>query len=669
MLKNYIYILLTIITGLTNVHGQGNTSSGLRLSKDKDTISTEEILVTANKIKMSPILAPNKIQIINNKMIAGLNGDKLSDLLAISDAVFIKNYGFNSGLQTISINSTQSEHALVLLNGVKLNSPQNAQFDASLLMLNDIERVEISTGGASSLYGSEAIGGVINIISGKNNFTKPFNFDISNTAGSYGFNKLYLSGASRLKLPGHNLNVSFSYANENSRNDYDYYYFDGLTNNLKNRANNDYRSNTFNIQSDYRFDKSSGIKLFALYSKENRGVPGTDFGNTPSLAREIDDNLISNFSYDKNISHKTGITSNISYKYSIMKYYDPLSYNTSSPINDFYKLNTLSHGTDFNFYGKNLNLSTGYEIDYNTIISDAVEKSTRTDFGVYAAGKYDLNNVLFNKITFYPSARIDFYSELNEKVPTGKFGINIKPFSRADFTLKSSIGNNFRAPTFNELYWIGLGNKGLKPEKSVGFDAGVYYDFIFFTDNKIEVSYFNTSTTDRIIWTPDNSGVWRPLNIGRVNSNGFDLSFASKIELLKAISTGFTLNYNNAKSIKKSEDFPGDPGFNKQLIDIPQEYTKASYSFEFSPQSAVLKLISFNVFYTFTGKRFMDFENTRFIPYYDLLDANIMLNLRIFETLTTFKFSVNNITNKDYEVISGYPMPLRNYNFQIGIKY
>ena len=669
MLRKYFHILFFIISGLAQVCGQNISSSG-KDEVSKDTVTTEEILVTANRIKMSPILAPNKIQIINDKMIAGLNGSKLSDLLGTADAVFIKNYGFNSGLQTISINSTQSEHALVLLNGVKLNSPQHGQFDASLLSLDNVERVEISTGGTSSLYGSAAIGGVINIISGNNNFTKPLNIDVMNSTGSYGYNKLYLSGASRLKLSGSGvIDLSVSYSNENSKNDYDYYYFDGLTNNLKNRGNSDFRTNSINIQSGYRFGKTSGIKLFALYSCENRGVPGTDFGNSPAMARQIDDNLTSNLSFDKIISTKTDITSGFSYKYSLMKYYDPLSFNTPSPINDFYKLNTITHNTDFNYHGNNLNITGGYEIDYNTILSDAVEKSRQADIGLYTAGKYDINNLLFSKITFYPSARIDYYNELNEKVLTGKFGINLKPFGTTDLTVKGSLANNFRAPTFNELYWIGLGNKDLKPEKSYGFDAGLYYDFRFIADNKIEVSYFNTTTTDRIIWTPDNSGVWRPLNIGKVNSRGIDISLASKIKLLKIVSTGLTVNYNNAKAIKKSEDFPGDPGYNKQLIDIPQEYSKASYNLDFSPHSTVLKLISLNVFYTFTGKRFVDFENSRFTPFYDLLDANILLNLHIFDALTTFKFSINNITNRNYEVIAGYPMPLRNYNFQIGIKY
>ena len=94
-----------------------------------------------------------------------------------------------------------------------------------------------------------------------------------------------------------------------------------------------------------------------------------------------------------------------------------------------------------------------------------------------------------------------------------------------------------------------------------------------------------------------------------------------------------------------------------------------SFSMDYNPESSILKLISFNIFYNFTGKRYTDYENTRFIPYYDLFDANLKLDLNLFKTITYFKISVNNLTNKNYEVISGYPMPLRNFKFQIGIKY
>jgi outer membrane receptor protein involved in Fe transport len=102
---------------------------------------------------------------------------------------------------------------------------------------------------------------------------------------------------------------------------------------------------------------------------------------------------------------------------------------------------------------------------------------------------------------------------------------------------------------------------------------------------------------------------------------------------------------------------------------LPVEYAKSSVNVSYEPAGAFVKLISLNVFYTFTGKRFINTENTRFIPYYQLFDANVMLNLDLFNIKSSLKFAVNNLGNEDYEVINGYPMPLRNYKLQIGFEY
>jgi outer membrane cobalamin receptor len=116
-------------------------------------------------------------------------------------------------------------------------------------------------------------------------------------------------------------------------------------------------------------------------------------------------------------------------------------------------------------------------------------------------------------------------------------------------------------------------------------------------------------------------------------------------------------------------DFPGDQTYNKQIISWPMEYAKSSLSFSYNPSIKLMKMISMNVFYTFVGKRFIDQENTKFVPYYEIIDANVGTALNIFKTETIVKFIVNNLTNKNYQVVSGYPMPLRNYKLQIGIKY
>src|SRR3970040_325504 len=94
---------------------------------DRDSVYVDEILVESNRIKMSKMLAPNKIDILDEKVISKVNGNKLSDAINFTSSIFIKDYGFNSGLKTIALNSTQSEQTLVLLDGVKLNNKQHEQ--------------------------------------------------------------------------------------------------------------------------------------------------------------------------------------------------------------------------------------------------------------------------------------------------------------------------------------------------------------------------------------------------------------------------------------------------------------------------------------------------------------------------------------------------------------
>ena len=164
-----------------------------------DSVVTGEIIVTANRVKTTPLLSPNKIQVLNDNYFSTLNGDKLTDALAYADGTFIRDYGFNSGLKTVTLNSTQTEHTLILYNGVRLNSQQNSQFDIGLLPLDDISKIEISKGGASSLYGTEAIGGVVNILTGNNNINKPVGFEFKSELGSYGFNRFYIKGLNGIK--------------------------------------------------------------------------------------------------------------------------------------------------------------------------------------------------------------------------------------------------------------------------------------------------------------------------------------------------------------------------------------------------------------------------------------------------------------------------------------
>lgn len=637
----------------------------------QDSVYTDEILVESNRLKMKNSEAPNKIQVIDSELLKRLNGSRLPDALSLSDAVFIKDYGFNSGTKTISLNATQSEHTLVLIDGIRLNSRQNAQYDLSLFDLEDIERIEISKGGSSALYGSDAIGGVINIITKRDPKT-PFSLNVKGETGSYGYRKFYGKLSQYFKL-GHSKDISYSISasDERAENKFKFNFKYGLNINEYERENSDFNTQFVNFDIKYSQSNDMSMKYFARYSSFARGVPGIFLGYSTGAARQEDKIAVTGFSFDKKISDKVISESGITYQYQLQKYYDPATFNLTTVINSFYRLRRVSASSVYSFLpSESFNVESGAELNFDDISSNETEEGSAKQFAFFAASKYIIKFSKGSVLTLYPGARYDYYSNISEhNVFTGKFGVNLKPFGNSDFHIKSSFGNNFSAPTFNELYWKDAGNKDLRPEKSVSIDAGIYYKFILLAVNEIEVSYYNIFTKDRIVWMPVSGTIWRPVNIQKVRSEGIDAGIKSEFKLNKYILANIGFNYSFGSAIKKSEDFPGDPSYGKQLIYLPKEMVKGSIMMNYLTTSKLLKYVSFSLFYNFSTRRYSNFENTQYVPRYDVFDGNIGAGFNFSGLKTDIRFKINNILNEDYSVLPGYPMPLRNYKIEINFKY
>lgn len=641
------------------------------IAQGQDSVVTDEIVVESNRLKMKNSEAPNKIQVIDTELLKRLNGSRLPDALSLSDAVFIKDYGFNSGTKTISLNATQSEHTLVLIDGIRLNSRQNAQYDLSLFDLEDIERIEISKGGSSALYGSDAIGGVINIVTRRDS-KSPLSFDVKGETGSYGYRKFYGKLSQNFKLGlKKNLKYSISSYDERAENKFKFNFKNGLNIVEYERENSDFNTRGLNFDIMYSESDEMSLKYFAGYSSYNRGVPGIFLGYSTGLARQEDRIAMTGFSFDKKISEKVFSKTDLTYQYQLQKYYDPATFNLTTVINSFYKLRRVTASTVYSFlFSDKFNIESGGELNFDDISSNETEEGSAKQFAVFAVTKYIINISNGSVLTIYPSARYDYYSNISEhNVITGKFGINFKPFGKTDFHLKSSFGNNFSAPTFNELYWKDIGNKDLRPEKSLSFDAGIYYKFNLAAVNELEVSYYNIFTKDRIVWTPVSGSIWRPLNIQKVSSEGIDASLKSEFRLSKYLLANVGINYSFGNALKKSEDFPGDPSYGKQMIYLPKEMVKGSIMLNYLTTSKILKYVSFSLFYNFSTRRYTNFENSQFVPRYDVLEGNIGAGFRISGFETGIRFIINNILNEDYAVLPGYPMPLRNYKIEINLNY
>lgn len=431
----------------------------------EDTIITDEIIVTANRIKTSQLLAPNSIHVLAKDELTHLNSNALSDALSNTPGVYIRDYGFGTGLKTISLNSTQTEHTLLLINGIRLNSRQNAQYDLGLIMTDLIERIEVSKGGSSSLYGSEAIGGVVNLITFDN--SKSSFYEFKTEAGSYGMSRILFRAKRIFDLAhGKLFNLDASFSAQSSENDFEFKYFNGFSEEVLRRTNAQYKNRLFNLSSDFYTDKNTRFSLFLNYSNWDRNIPGVVGADYDAKARQTDNDIISSLGFSKLISSNVSITSVFSYKYSLMKYSDPLTYNTNSPINSFYKQHSITTSSDLIITSVITEFDFGAEYSFSNLLSNETDYAKQHQLGVYAVSKLPISI-----ITLYPTLRYDFYSGIDRHVVTSKLGLNAKPFSGIDLSFKASAGNNFRAPTFNELFWKGLGNRNLNPEKSLSFDG------------------------------------------------------------------------------------------------------------------------------------------------------------------------------------------------------
>jgi len=153
--------------------------------KDTSSIIKDEIIVTAGMVPVSVSEVPRSVSIIRLEDIQNSPVQNLQDILSYVPGLDVKARGLESVQADVSIRGGSFEQTLILLDGVKLNDPQTGHHNMNLpVNMNDIERIEILKGPASSIYGPDAFAGVINFITKKENNSE---LSANLSGGSFGF--------------------------------------------------------------------------------------------------------------------------------------------------------------------------------------------------------------------------------------------------------------------------------------------------------------------------------------------------------------------------------------------------------------------------------------------------------------------------------------------------
>jgi outer membrane cobalamin receptor len=635
-MKTFAFILLLV--GMHMLHSEEDSLRVYRMS---------DVVVTGTRTAIAVEKLPSSVRVIDGEAIDRNNGGSVADHVRRQAGITLRGYGGNGALQSVSVRGLGSDYSLVLVDGQRFTTDQISTVDLGIMTMNDVERIEIANGGNSSLYGSNAVGGVINIITKKPK--EKFTVTLGGHIGSYGQSGYQLSGSGVVGR----LSVRGSLYLDRARNDFDFKYDEGTGSESLRRTGADYSIKNVSFAARNTMSDNIVSNISVRYTDAHRGQPSAVTNKVQNnLARILDNDLFLNSTTDVQLSSSLAVSFPITYHAGTQRYDDPNLVINGIPLSAEYENASMKLSPLFRLTLSNEHIfDGGAELAVSSIASNEVHTVRREQGSLFIASHHTLH-IPFEVIVF-PSVRCDTYSDVDGDI-SPRLGVNIGLFDEPLIRIRSSVGRNFRVPTFNDLYWIDGGNPALKPERSVQTDAGIVGEY-HFNDNVVflETNVFIIETKNKIVWQPTGNNLWSPKNLQAVSSKGIEIS--ATVRLLSDL---LVVHYHHTflRALKTSADGPGDMTRDKFLPFVPREQATVA-------AGTTVSGCMVNVVYSVTGYRFETADNNpRFVlPSYATVDFNIVQQFSGDWFSGRLKFEANNMTNTSYQYISGYPVPLRNY--------
>ncbi len=466
------------------------------------TITLPQLTVTAARIPINIMDAPVRTQILDRRMLEESAAPTVANLLGSRTTLYVRSYG--GVLSSLSQRGSTASQVLVLLDGNPIVNPTAGQLDLSLLPLVLINSIEVISGASSPLYGSNAVGGVINLQTASSLPTLMFRAG----TGSWGHRDASIYAAGARKSVSGMLSVDLYQSTGNFQ-----YLNQGITpERFVSREGAD--QNRQSILGSLAWKNSSSqVRFSGLYSDAERGIP-TINSTTPDSARQWDESMRvwADATHDW---HWGSLQVKTQLENAKLQYVNPLW-----QIDDTGRY--LDTGSDFSLRLTsipNLDLITGFAAGYANVRHPNLEDDLRE----YRLAAYMSGAHTWNAVKVYPSVRLDNYQKDQAIwVFTPRLGVNIALNSASTLNLKGSAGRAFRMPTFNDRFYQPGGNPDLRPEKGWSFDVGMIWTSPIV---QAELTAFSSHMTDQVVWQPvEGEYFWSPVNILEVTNRGLEVS-------------------------------------------------------------------------------------------------------------------------------------------------
>lgn len=617
-----------------------------------DEYSLDTVVVTANRVATPLSKTAANVSIITAKDIEENHFRDLSEALKSVNGVTVTEASM-SRQDIVRLNG--DDRVIVMVDGRRMNMDKGTATDRAgidlktIPSLANIDRIEIVKGTASVLYGTDAVGGVINIITKKG--AKEYKSTIDISSGSWGMKNYEVA------TEGSEKDWSWFVTAGKSEQDY-MKYKDFKTGDTKKMSNSNYDKNNFTLRLDKEINDSSSLTLNVEHMSDHSGqwyqAPGFGYSGWGGFVS----NHYENDTMDK-LMNNWAITYHFKEDTDIPGYFRYYSNYTSQGFND---VDGGSGYAEYSNHAKGFDWQDGWWLNENNkVIAGAEWRETRVINN--GAGDYDekINNkaiyledeiTLSDHWTFTPGIRYDHHNMFGGKT-TPKASFNYKFDESANAYI--SWGKIFNAPNADDLFWnqpawMMYGNPNLKPE--TGDTVTIGFNKQLSQNTSLSTSAFRSNVKDAIRWNYDpNTYISTVENIDEQKRKGFEIALQSKLSEIWSIDVGYS--YLSVENKQPNADYITDKN-NSQ----PNGYRIGIHY--------NLDRWNVNLFGTAaTGRNLNNFTSAG----YWVWDANI--NYAVEDNLTAY-LKVNNITNRDYELTpcagsqGAYPMMGR--NIQIGMK-
>jgi vitamin B12 transporter len=497
--------------------------------------STTDIVITADR-RATPIEeVGSSITVLNGETLEESSESSVLEVLRRVPGLVITQAGGPGRQASIILRGADSDQTLVLLDGVRVNDSNVGGFDLSDLKLENIERIEIIRGPQSVLYGSQAIGGVINIISKEAN--DGFSARAQVRGGSYGTQDYLFSSSYGEEAIRSSTSISVLKS-------------DGYSAANRSRGNpeaDSYENVSVSNRTSLKVLGNGEATATVRYQRGETEIDGFDFavGAVDDLNASQERELItSSFKLRKPINNWLVPSLELGVTDENLEGRDP-----DTEFNNFNIDSSLYNAT----IKSELDLFPSHEL----LVGYTYERQEGENSGNFDESR-DINSVFFqdryswrNLLYLGGGARLESDSEFGEEITfraTAAFLL-----SQVGARLHSSVGTGFKAPSFNELYFPGFGNPDLNPETSIGFDIGLEKEFSTL-NSTLDVTFYYNDFEDLIGF---DSTTFTAVNVAKAKAYGLETSFEAIIS--EALKFAFQHTYTKSEDKNTGKLLPRRP--------------------------------------------------------------------------------------------------------------